>query len=181
MRKNQVWLIIALCFVSAALGYGVSRRIYRGDNIAEARGEDAVAASETVQKITPSTKIVYEYYYPEDDVTEVYEDVPPYFLIDYTLEDMKRVYSNWVITSFSNREVVMKKNVSGPSNQRYVIGEKDGYVAVFYDIENEGLILKEITEEPISALTESERTELEKGINITGNDKLLRALEDYTS
>ncbi len=171
----------ALCFVSAAVGYGVCRNIYRERSIDEQTQEDIIVSLEKDQRINPSTKIVYEYYYPEDEVTEVYEDSPPYFLIDYTLEDLKRIYSNWTIASFSSKEVVMKKNISGPSNQRYIIGETDGYVAVFYDIDNGERLLKEVTEKPVSALSETERNKISEGIRVTGNDRLIRALEDYTS
>ncbi len=181
MKRGYIWLTVAMCFVSAALGYGFCRKIYREKNIKEGSKEDIVASVSQQQKINPSTKMVYEYYYPEDDVTEVYEDSPPYFLIDYTLDDMKRVYSNWTIVSFSDKEVVMKKNISGPSNQRYIIGATDGYIAVFYDLGNDERILKEFTEKPLSALSEAERIIIEEGVRVIGNDKLYRALENYTS
>ena len=75
----------------------------------------------------------------------------------------------------------MKKSVDGPSSQRYVIGEKDGYIAVYYDVENEGMILKELTSTPITALSDSDRRNVEIGIRIIGKERLVRALEDYTS
>lgn len=183
--KKKFWItVLVLCAVSALTGFSVGKilfdsRIDKEESVQEE--ETAVKAANTEQKITPSTKMVYEYYYPEDDVTEVYEDVPPYFLIDYTFDDIKRCYSNWTIVSFSDREVIMKKNVDGPSSQRYIIGEKDGYIAVYYDIENEGYMLKEITTMPVSALSDEDRRCIESGIRITGKEKLVRALEDYTS
>lgn len=181
MKKGYIWLVAALCFVSAALGYGVCRKKYREEIINEKIEADVVVSSTGLQKINPSTKMVYEYYYPEDEVTEIYEDSPPYFLIDYTLEDLKRLYSNWTIVSFSDKEVVMKKQISGPSSQRYIIGEEDGYIAVFYDLENNERILKEITDKPVSALPETEQGEIKTGIKVTGNERLYRVLENYTS
>ena len=37
----------------------------------------------------------------------------------------------------------MEKTIYGPSMQRYVVGEKDGYIAVFYEQEQNGVNLKE--------------------------------------
>lgn len=183
--KKRFWIIVVvMCAVSALAGFGAGLNLFndKADIKENAAEEDTfVKAANTEQKITPSTKMVYEYYYPEDDVTEVYEDVPPYFIVDYSLEDIKRCYSNWTIVSFSDREVIMKKSVDGPSSQRYVIGEKDGYIAVYYDVENEGMILKELTSTPITALSDSDRRNVEIGIRIIGRERLVRALEDYTS
>ena len=61
-----------------------------------------------------------------------WKDVPPYFLLDMTLEDMKKVYTDWKIVSFSSKEVVMRKILEAKSNEQYIIGEKNGYVAVYY-------------------------------------------------
>ena len=182
MKRGYIWLVVALCFVSAFLGYGVCRRMYSDNkSINEEIEDDVVALAPQFQKINPSTKMVYEYYYPEDNVTEVYEDSPPYFLIDYTFEDLKRLYPNWTIASFSDKEVVMKKKIAGPSNQRYIIGEEDGYIAVFYDLGDNERMLKEVTDKPLSAFSETERDILTEGIRVTGNDKLYRALENYSS
>ena len=160
-----------------SIGFGVCRVYYRMEYIVE--DDNVVVVSESTDRIKPSTKMVYEYYYPEDDVTDVYEDLPSYFLIDYTLNDIKRVYSNWDIVSFSDKEVVMRRVVKGPSNQRYKIGEKDGYIAVFYDGEDE--VIKEITDKPVASLTQEDKSKIHEGIKITGNDKLIRAIEDLTS
>ena len=170
--------------MSALTGFGAGLSIFndKADFEKTVRDEEKyVKAANTEQKITQSTKMVYEYYYPEDDFTEIYEDAPPYFLIGYSLDDIKRCYANWTVVSFSDREVIMKKNVDGPSSQRYVIGEQDGYIAVYYDVENEGKMLKEITSTPITALSDSDRRDVESGIRIIGKERLVRALEDYTS
>ncbi len=41
--------------------------------------EDNITVITETARITPSTKMVYEYYYTEDGVTQTLEDVPPYF------------------------------------------------------------------------------------------------------
>ena len=143
--------------------------------------EEVAKVSTGEDKITPSTKIVYRYYYTEDNVIETQEEVPPYFLLDLTLSDMLKYYATWDIVSFSSREVIMQKTVIGASNQRYVVGEKDGYIAVFYEEEQEGISLKEITEIPVTGFVEDEIFRLKEGIKVIGNDALARILENYGS
>ncbi len=163
-----------------ALGFGICRAYYRyGSGVTE--DEKIIAASDIKEKINPSTKIIYEYYYPEDDVTETYNDSPSYFLMGYGLDELKRVYSAWDIISFSGGEVVMRKIVQGPSKQRYIIGEKDGYIAVFHDIDNGEIKLKEIIEKPVSSLADEDRRRIFEGVRITGDDSLARAIEALTS
>lgn len=143
--------------------------------------EEEVATASTEEKITPSTKIVYQYYYVDDDIMEEQEEVPTYFLLDLTLDDMLKYYKDWEIISFSSSKVVMRKNVEGESRQRYIIGEKDGYVAVFYEQEQDGISLHEITETPISTLPVDEQANLKEGIFILGDDKLAEAMQNYGS
>ena len=75
----------------------------------------------------------------------------------------------------------MQKTVIGSSNQRYVIGEKEGYVAVFYEEEQQGISLKEVTDIPIDGLSEDEKLRLGEGIKVLGKEALDRTLENYSS
>ena len=142
--------------------------------------ESALVASATA-KITPSTKMVYQYYYPEDDVTETIEEAPPYFLVGLTLDNLTEYYENWEIVFFSGEEVIMRMEIPGASSQRYIIGEYQGLLAVFYAEEQNGLILRELTDIPVSSLSPDEQARLREGIYILGEDNLMKALSDYGS
>lgn len=133
------------------------------------------------QKIQPYTKMVYQYYYPDEDVTKEQEDVPPYYLLDLTMEDVQRMYQDWKVLSFSNREVVMRRNMAGKSDERYVVGQKDGYVAVYYEETQNGVSLHEVTDTPISSLPKEDQDRLREGITVYGNDNLCKILGDYGS
>ena len=135
----------------------------------------------TVAKITPSTKMTYEYFYKDDSITEVVEDVPPYFLIDLTRNDLETNFKDWQIKSFSPKEVVLQKVIEGDSTQHYIIGEYEGYIAVYYEKEINGTKLKEITDIPLEGLSEEEQQKIKEGIKITGKDELMRFLESYGS
>jgi len=134
-----------------------------------------------VPRITPSTKLVYEYYYEDDGQVKVEEEVPPYFLIDMTRKDLEENYPDWQLKSFSQAEVVMRKNISGKSKERYIIKEYDGYVAVFFEEPVDGVSLRELTDTPVSSLSAEDREKLKTGINVIGEEALMNALEDYES
>ncbi len=135
----------------------------------------------SVEKITPSTKMVYEYLYKEDNITETVEDVPPYFLVDLTRNDLEANFKDWQVKSFSSREVVLQKALEGESIQHYIIGEYEGYIGVFYEKDINGNNIKEITDIPLDSLHKEEQEKIKKGIKITGKKELIKFLENYGS
>ncbi len=187
-KKEIVWIFIISCIVGV-ISCIITTRIYEKKIQALSsietkntlQEEDNITVITETARITPSTKMVYEYYYTEDGVTQTLEDVPPYFLLDMTLEDMKKVYTDWKIISFSSKEVVMRKTLEAKSNEQYIIGEKNGYVAVYYKEAQHGIILHEITNTPISALPLEEQERLLEGISVIGDENLSKILSDYTS
>ncbi|MCI8341755.1 MAG: hypothetical protein HFE62_00855 [Firmicutes bacterium] len=152
-----------------------------GDNAEITEQQEALTVGQQEEKITPSTKMVYRYNFADDRVTEEVEEEPSYYLIDLTLSDLLKYYSTWDIVSFSSKEVVMEKTVYGPSMQRYVVGEKDGYIAVYFEKEQNGVNLKEVTSIPVDGLNEEERMRLMQGVKVIGKEALARTLEDYGS
>ena len=134
--------------------------------------------------IQPSTNIIYNYYYEDGEFYESTSELAPKFLIGMNAEELKNTFanSNWKVNNFSSAEVVLQKNIAKSDKQNYVIGEKNGYVAVFYYETNfDGLNLKEITSTPVNSLSLEEQERLKKGIKISGNDNLLLVMQDYES
>lgn len=195
MKKIKYILIIVLIigtsYFSGLLGYSLYKPINEETNIEKENAIldikdlqsniDKEVSKIEVAKVTPSTKIKYEYYYKNDNITETYEDVPPYFLIDLTREEIENQFNDWNVKSFSEKEVVMQKVMDGESIQHYIVGEYDGYVAIFYEKEINGTKLKEITSMPISALPSEEQEKIKNGIKIVGEEELMRFLENYES
>ena len=130
--------------------------------------------------IKPDTKFVYNYHYVLDDEYEIIEEDSPYFLLDMTEEEVKKIHNDFNITKFSEDEVHLNKDIDKSSDQKYLISIKDGYVAVFYT-DNGVSKLKETTNKPIIALSQDDVNSLKKGINVYGEENLARILEDYES
>lgn len=131
--------------------------------------------------ITESTKMVYQYYYKNEGVMEESEEVPPYFLLGFDFNDMLEYYPDWQIVSFSSKEVVMRKIVEEKNEESFIVTQKDGYIAVYYEDKDEGRTLYEITETPISTLTHEEQVRINDGIIVKSEYELAKILAEYNS
>jgi len=132
-------------------------------------------------RITANTRLIYEYQYEEDSIIDRTEEDAPYFLINKTEEDIRELYNDWDVLKFTEGEVVLRRTIEGMSRQYFYIGVMDGYIAVFYQNPINGSNLKEITSTPYSILPLQEQYKLLKGVEVAGEENLIRMLEDYTS
>ena len=132
----------------------------------------------TESRISEGTLITYDFYHSE---TGEYESITEYAaesLLGMTIDDLKRFFADWQVLSFDPYEVHLRQN-STISYQDFIIGIHEGYIAVFYNDEHNAI--KELTTRPISALAPEEQERLFEGIRVTGNEELMRALEDFGS
>lgn len=190
-RKGYLWLI-GICVVVGIGSFIYTTISLKSDIEKKANAQttqrlrqekpkvdQAVASNEA--KIKPSTKMVYQYYYPTDGVMKEQADIPPYFLLDRSFQDMKSIYEDWKIISFSDAKVVMRRTMEGKSEERYIVSQQDGFVAVFYEEEQNGVRLHELTNTPLSSLPLEERERLKEGISVLGEESLSKVLADYGS
>jgi len=131
-------------------------------------------------RITQDTRIIYEYYYSSSGAIEIVEELPSHFFYNLTIEEIDNMLVNWDVLAFSPQEVRLRKNVEEVLARPYILGAYGGYIAVFYSVDNKNEI-KELTTRPISALALEEQERLKQGIEVNGNEELLRALEDFSS
>ncbi len=146
--------------------------------------EQKVIKNESESKISQDTVIVQKMIYIQCNDIETYKTKPGMNLIGLTRAQLQNVYPDWIIDSFSAREVVMHHNVNGlcreHANSTY-IGIKDGFVTIFYGKPGKNAIVKEITNISIDQLMPQDIKDLRKGIVIENREKLLRTLEGLQS
>ncbi len=139
-----------------------------------------ITASNLEDKITPKTKIVYEYAYDGSEKITSTEEMAPYFMIDMSRDEIIKMFSGWQVLSFSPQEVVLRKNKK-TKEAAYIIGVFDGFIGVYYR-DGAGISnLKEILDTPVSSLSSEEQEKLKKGIPVSNEKELMRILEDYSS
>ena len=132
-------------------------------------------------RIKENTKIIYEYVDKNFNLIKKREEYAPDFMIGKTREDLKSVLSSWYVVTFLENEVILRKVIKTYIPENYIIGEKDGYITIFYDEHIDGSNVKEITDIPILHFPEEEQERLRKGIKVSGMDELIRRMEDYSS
>ncbi len=143
------------------------------------KNDDENNKEETPLKITPLTKVIYKYYNDKDGSIETVENYAPYFLIDKTEDEVNSSFESWNIEQFNENTVIMSRHISDISDECFIIGEHEGFVAVFYDSLS-GKI-KEITDTPVAALPIEEQELLSTGVTVYGENELLKLLADYES
>ena len=119
----MVSAVLLLFGFSVLTGYAFGRSfadiVPKNENkIYAAQKSEVYEADADKNKITPSTKLVYEYYYPITGEKETKEETAPYFMVDLTFDDLQKYYSDWQVTYFSANKVVMQKKVYDEKGQK---------------------------------------------------------------
>ncbi len=130
------------------------------------------------EKISPNCSIIFKRYYKDCGHTiEQYASIPTE-LVNKTQEDLQQQYEGWTIEQFSRNQIVLYRDFDSECGEHYILKEKDGKVAVYLktgDIEE----LVEETDIATEFLTETDRIELQNGIEANGRAELNQLIEDY--
>lgn len=177
MRKTAV--IAALLSFLVCLLAGYYATLWMGEQHRAAESETAVLGEK--KRIRAGTKIIYQYFYTQDRVMKKHIELAPEFLQGLDLEQLKSIYTGWQIVFFSPEQVILRCSIEGLSDEVYVLGEDDGFLAVFYEDEKNQLRLKERTELPLSALPDGEARQLREGMRVIGEENLAKVLADFMS
>ncbi|MDI7246598.1 MAG: BofC C-terminal domain-containing protein [Bacillota bacterium] len=134
-------------------------------------------------RISSSTEIVYRVMY-ECGHEEVNKMAAPPEMVGLTREELAREVDDWTITEFSPDRVVMSQRRAGMSPACLAtmhIGEKDGWVTVFYGDPKHRCRPKSVTRIKVTGLPPNERADLRAGIPVSSEEDLLRILETLAS
>ena len=129
--------------------------------------------------LLPTAVFKYELYNETTKETDTVFGECPYELTGKSLADVKDFYPDWQVISFAPEEVLLRKNVGLSSENRYVVGIYEDYVAVFYENSEEGIYM--MTDIPVNSLEDDKKNMLSEGIYVEGKERLNRILEDYSS
>ena len=151
---------------------------YEYEEAAPVWAETTHQINDGIDRIFYTTIITYEYYNPTTSGFEAIEEYASPALIGMTRPELATMFADWQVIEFSPYAVRLQQN-SLLSRRQFIITSHEGFIAVFYDDETSDL--KELTARPIAALPQSEQDRLAQGIKVTGNEELLRALEDFGS
>ncbi|MDF2519962.1 MAG: hypothetical protein K0R84_590 [Clostridia bacterium] len=130
--------------------------------------------------ITPTTKVIFKTYFTLcghmlDKDPDSMDD-----LINLTEEDLKNKYNDWKVNEFSQKQVILTREKQTYCPRHYIIGVKDGNIAIYvYDAEG-NKVLHDETDTPISTLTPEDQKNLEYGVVADSEDELQQKLEGFS-
>ncbi len=132
-------------------------------------------------KLSPYAKMIIEKKFTKCGHSKVEVVDLPDDLINMTENDIKEKYKNWEIRSFSSKEVSLFREVVANCDDHFVLKDKDGFLAIYNNITENNLNLKEVTDIDISSLPSGDIESLKDGIEVYGEEELSSLLEDFNS
>ena len=130
------------------------------------------------EKLSPNCSIVFRRHYNDCGHTiEQYSSVPTE-LVNKTEEDLQEQYSGWTIEEFSRNQIILYREFDSECGEHYILREKDGKVVVYLKTGDTEELVEE-TDIATEFLTETDRIELQNGIEANGRVELNQLIEDY--
>ncbi len=154
--------------------------IYKAEEkkIVEDIKEEPTKEDLTGQNLSEDANFVFVKRYKNGTVDEENVRIPEYFVgRDY--EYIKSAFNTYEITEYTKEKVVFEKDIATESY--YLLGEKDGYVQVFFVDVDESVTLKDRVNTPIETLSPKDQELLQDGIRFDTEEELIIALENYES
>ncbi|OGO76883.1 MAG: hypothetical protein A2Y23_07825 [Clostridiales bacterium GWB2_37_7] len=127
--------------------------------------------------ITANTKIQFKTYFTlcghllDKDSVDIRE------FINLSEEDLKSKYPDWTVSEFSTQQVILKREIQTYCPKHFIISSKDGYIAIYVYNYDGVKTLYEMTDYPISILTNEDQSNLEYGIVAESEEELQQKLE----
>lgn len=93
----------------------------------------------------------------------------------------RTAYSDWNIEKFSPDEIVISRELNEKCPEHYIVKEREGKVAVYYQNPVDGVSLKELTNIQTMNLPNEDQKRLKEGIEVNSNQALAELLENFGS
>ena len=131
------------------------------------------------ERISPNAFITYKRTYKEcGHTTSEYKEIPKE-LVNLTKEELQEKYSDWSIDKFTDTDIVLDKEEEGSCDEHFVVRDVDGMVTVFKKQDDGTETKYQETDIATEYLTDTDKMNMEKGIEVNGKQNLNQLIEDY--
>ena len=138
-----------------------------------------IKTSSGEEKTTPNTIIIFESYYSKCGHSKIRSEKISNEYVNKTEEEMKKIYSDWEIKSFSSDRIELYKNENSLCGNHYIVKEENGYVTV-YNINKDGQeVLSDKTDISTKYLPKDDNDLLKNGIKANSTSQLEQILADF--
>ena len=130
------------------------------------------------EKISPNCSIIFRRHYNDCGHTiEQYSSIPTE-LVNKTEEDLREQYPGWTVEEFSRNQIILSRDFDSECGEHYILREKAGKEVVYLKTGDTEELVEE-TDIATEFLTETDRIELQNGIEANGRVELNQLIEDY--
>ncbi len=145
----------------------------------EVKEEKIEETNSTEEKISPNAFVTFKVAYKGcGHTTNKYMEVPEDF-VNKTKTELQEKYSDWKIEKFSDTEIILSKEESGNCGEHYIVRESEGLVTVYQVLDDGTEREYEKTDISTEYLTETDKINMEKGIEVNGIQNLNQLIEDF--
>lgn len=191
MKKEFIYIIIlSICLAMVIYGiigllkinmskYNEEVGIVENIQNIDSNIENTVSTVSQEKKVLPTTKFALKKFYDECSHFEYEEAELPIELVNLTRQEIEDYYDDWEVEEFSEKKLVLCKEINGYCNEHFLIKLDDNNVNIyrlstlgeFKKYKETDIVKDYLTKEDIEKLTE--------GITVYGEGKLSSVLEDF--
>ena len=141
--------------------------------------QNLVSTNSNNKKTSPNCTIILKIYYKKCGHLIENKKTIEEAEVNLTEEELKEKFSDWEIQKFTEKEIVLYKEVDSFCDEHYVLREQNGNISIFkIDENNNESFLKE-TDITVQYLEDEDLRKIKEGIFINTKKELNRILEDF--
>ena len=141
--------------------------------------ETTIKANTQEEKTSPNCSVTTKIYYKKcGHTTSKYDNLPREF-VNLTKEEIQNNYQDYDIESFNANKIELYQEKDGQCGEHYMVKDKDGEVAIYKILEDGSQEELETTSVTTEYLTETDKINIKKGIQINGKQELNQLIEDF--
>lgn len=133
------------------------------------------------KKISPYATLTIEKFFKNCGHTTLDTIDIPKELVNMTEEELQTKYEKWDIKKFEERDIHLYREIEANCSSHFVIKENNGKVAVFSQLTSKNMQFIEDTNIDFESLREEDKTLIQEGVEIYGQEELSSFIEDFNS
>ncbi len=145
----------------------------------EMMNQETKVTNSEEEKTSPNCSLEIKTYFKGcQHITRQYSNLPEN-LVNLAKDEIQEIYPDYMIQSFSSNEIVLYNQKEGSCGEHYLVKSENGIVSIYKVLEDGNLEKIEDTKISIEYLPETDKTNMEKGIEVNGKQNLNQLLEDF--
>ena len=138
-----------------------------------------IETNSSEERISPNAFITFKQTYKEcGHTTSEFMEIPQEF-VNLTKEELNEKYSDWTVEKFTDTDIILNRKVEGSCNEHYIVRNLNGIVTVFHILDDGTEEKYMVTDIATEYLTDTDKVEMEKGIEVNGKQNLNQLIEDF--